>query len=98
VDQVVRGEDLLASSPRQAYLADLLGYPQPVYAHVPLALNNEGKRLAKRDGAVTLAELGVPRAWALITESLGWLAADPEELLAKFDPAGLPRQPWIYRG
>jgi glutamyl-tRNA synthetase len=98
VDQVVRGEDLLASSPRQAYLADLLGYPQPVYAHVPLALNSEGKRLAKRDGAVTLAELGVPRAWALITESLGWPAADPEELLAKFDPAGLPRQPWIYRG
>ena len=98
VDQVVRGEDLLASSPRQAYLAELLGYPQPVYAHVPLALNAEGKRLAKRDGAVTLAELGVPRAWALITESLGWPAADPDELLAKFDPTSLPRQPWIYRG
>jgi glutamyl-tRNA synthetase len=98
VDQVVRGEDLLASSPRQAYLADLLGYPLPVYAHVPLALNAEGKRLAKRDGAVTLAELGVPRAWALITESLGWPAAHPDELLAKFDPEGLPRQPWIYRG
>jgi glutamyl-tRNA synthetase len=63
-----------------------------------LALNNAGKRLAKRDGAVTLAELGVPRAWALITESLGWPAADPDELLTKFDPAGLPRQPWIYRG
>ena len=98
VDQVVRGEDLLASSPRQGYLADLLGYPQPVYAHVPLALNNEGKRLAKRDGAVTLAELGVPRAWALITESLGWPAADLDELLTKFDTADLPRQPWTYRG
>jgi glutamyl-tRNA synthetase len=98
VDQVVRGEDLLASSPRQGYLADLLGYPQPVYAHVPLALNNEGKRLAKRDGAVTLAELGVPRAWALITESLGWESGDINHLLGHFDPAGLPRQPWIYRG
>jgi glutamyl-tRNA synthetase len=98
VDQVVRGEDLLASSPRQGYLADLLGYPQPVYAHVPLALNNEGKRLAKRDGAVTLAELGVPRAWALITESLGWESGDINHLLDHFDPAGLPRQPWIYRG
>ena len=97
VDQVVRGDDLLSSSPRQAYLAALLGYPQPVYAHVPLALNTEGKRLAKRDGAVTLAELGVPRAWALITESLGWSAADMTELLQQFDPAGLPRQPWIYR-
>jgi glutamyl-tRNA synthetase len=96
VDQVVRGDDLLASSPRQSYLAGLLGYPQPVYAHVPLALNADGKRLAKRDGAVTLADLGVTRVWSLITESLGWPAADMAELLECFDPALLPRQPWIY--
>jgi glutamyl-tRNA synthetase len=98
IDQVVRGDDLLTSAPRQAYLAGLLGYPQPVYAHVALALNVDGKRLAKRDGAVTLAELGVPRAWALITESLGWPSGDINHLLGRFDPAGLPRQPWIYRG
>lgn len=98
VDQVVRGDDLLSSSPRQAYLAALLGYPQPVYAHVPLALNAEGKRLAKRDGAVTLAELGVPRAWELITASLGWPATDMSELLERFDPAGLSREPWVYQG
>jgi glutamyl-tRNA synthetase len=97
IDQVVRGDDLLASSPRQAYLAGLLGYPQPVYAHVPLALNADGKRLAKRDGAVTLGEVGVARAWTLITESLGWPAADLTELLDCFDPARLPRQPWIYQ-
>lgn len=94
VDQVVRGNDLLSSAPRQAYLAGLLGYPQPVYAHVPLALNAEGKRLAKRDGDVTLAELGVPRAWALITGSLGWPADALPELLERFDPARLPREPW----
>lgn len=98
VDQVVRGDDLLSSSPRQAYLAWLLGYPQPVYAHVPLALNDDGKRLAKRDGAVTLAELGVGRAFGLITESLGWPATDIDDLLARFDPAALPRRPWVYRG
>lgn len=97
IDQVVRGDDLLSSSPRQAYLAGLLGYPQPVYAHVPLVLNAEGKRLAKRDGAVTLAELGVPRAFALIADSLGWPASDMTELLARFDPAALPREPWIYQ-
>ena len=97
IDQVVRGDDLLSSSPRQAYLAGLLGYPQPVYAHVPLVVNAEGKRLAKRDGAVTLAELGVPRAFGLITESLGWPAADMADLLERFDPAGLPREPWIYQ-
>ena len=97
VDQVVRGDDLLASSPRQAYLAGLLGYPRPMYAHVPLVLNSEGKRLAKRDGAVTLAELGVPRAFGLITESLGWPAANMAELLPLFDPADLPRDPWVYQ-
>ncbi|WP_237241578.1 tRNA glutamyl-Q(34) synthetase GluQRS [Rothia nasimurium] len=57
VTEVVRGDDLLPSAPRQAYLAHLLGLQVPAYAHVPLALNTEGKRLAKRDGAVTLAEL-----------------------------------------
>lgn len=98
IDQVVRGEDLLASSPRQAYLAGLLGHPQPVYAHVPLALNTDGKRLAKRDGAVTLGDLGVDRTRALITESLGRPAPDITALLQWFDPARLPRQPWIYRG
>lgn len=97
VDQVVRGDDLLPSSPRQAYLARMLGHPEPVYAHVPLVLNEDGARLAKRDGAVTLAEIGVPRALAQIGESLGWRARDVEGMLAEFDPQRLPRRPWIYR-
>ncbi|BBZ09277.1 glutamyl-Q tRNA(Asp) synthetase [Mycolicibacterium doricum] len=96
IDQVVRGHDLLSSSPRQAYLARLLGHPEPVYAHVPLVLNEDGARLAKRDGAVTLAEIGVARAFAQITDSLGWPAGDLDELLSRFDPARLPRQPWIF--
>lgn len=97
VDQVVRGDDLLPSSPRQAYLARMLGHPEPIYAHVPLVLNEDGARLAKRDGAVTLAEIGVPKALAQISESLGWRARDVEGMLAEFDPQRLPRQPWIYR-
>ena len=48
VDQVVRGDDLLSSAPRQAYLASLLGIAPPTYVHVPLVLNSAGKRLAKR--------------------------------------------------
>src|SRR5699024_4069127 len=56
IDQVVRADDLLSSSPRQAYFATLLGLDVPVYAHVPLVLGPSGKRLAKRDGAVTLAD------------------------------------------
>jgi glutamyl-tRNA synthetase len=97
IDQVVRGDDLLSSSPRQAYLAALLGYPQPTYAHVPLVLNAEGKRLAKRDGAVTLAEIGVPTALAEIAASLGFTATSVDGMLAEFDPARLPREPWTYQ-
>lgn len=73
VEQIVRGDDLLPSAPRQSYLAQLLGLTQPRYAHVPLALNEEGKRLAKRDGAVTLPQL--QEAGVTIPEVLGWIAA-----------------------
>ena len=97
VDQVVRGDDLLASSPRQAYLGSLLGYAQPVYAHVPLVLNPHGKRLAKRDGAVTIDEVGAPRVLAQIAESLSYSAKTLTEMLAEFDVARLPREPWIYQ-
>jgi glutamyl-tRNA synthetase len=98
VDQVVRGDDLLASSPRQAYLADVLGYPQFAYAHVPLVLGPSGARLAKRDGAVTLAEIGVDAALAAIAASLGFTAQTVDGMLDEFDLARLPHQPWIYRG
>jgi glutamyl-tRNA synthetase len=58
VTQVVRGDDLLPSTPRQVHLQRLLGLPTPRYRHVPLVLGPDGRRLAKRDGPVTLAELG----------------------------------------
>lgn len=92
IDQVVRGDDLLSSAPRQAYLAALLGYPEPTYAHVPLVLNAEGRRLAKRDGAVTrteLSALGID-ARALILDSLGMASIDD------FDPARLSLEPWVF--
>jgi glutamyl-tRNA synthetase len=96
VDQVVRGEDLLTSASRQAHLATLLGHESPTYAHVPLALNASGQRLAKRDGAVTRTELearGVD-VLALIVDSLGLVGTTPDELLDAFDPQRLPRDPW----
>jgi glutamyl-tRNA synthetase len=96
IDQVVRGDDLLASSPRQAYLGHLLGHPQPVYAHVPLVLNTEGQRLAKRDGAVSLKQIGVSETLRRIADSLGYRADTVAGMLAEFDPATLPRTPWIY--
>ncbi|ALR10309.1 tRNA glutamyl-Q(34) synthetase GluQRS [Mycobacteroides saopaulense] len=98
IDQVVRGDDLLASTPRQAYLATLLGYPVPTYAHVPLVLNTAGARLAKRDGAVTIADLGAQPAFRLICDSLGYVATDATDLLQQFDARRIPREPWIYPG
>ncbi|MGO2936545.1 MAG: tRNA glutamyl-Q(34) synthetase GluQRS [Glutamicibacter arilaitensis] len=100
IDQVVRGDDLLSSAPRQAYLATLLDYAVPVYAHVPLALNSKGQRLAKRDGAVTLEEIteqGLLPAnvVAILLESLGLPRTSLQAALQAFDPAALPREPWI---
>lgn len=103
IDQVVRGDDLLPSTPRQAYLASLLNIPVPEYAHVPLMVNADGVRLAKRDGAVTLGDLaavGVPAAAVQrsILESLDLPAASLEAALQEFKPAGLPREPWVWPG
>ncbi len=105
VDQVVRGDDLLTSSPRQAYLASLLDIPAPTYAHVPLALNAQGKRLAKRDGAVTLEDqaalgLGPRDVLHLLARSLELAEADeqvsPGDILRRFDPQKLPTTPWVF--
>jgi glutamyl-tRNA synthetase len=75
VTQVVRGDDLLASAGRQAYLGHLLGLDQPEYVHVPLVYNRDGQRLSKRDGALAGAALrercgGPDGVLALIAESM----------------------------
>ena len=106
IDQIVRGDDLLPSAPRQAYLGSLLGLPAAGYAHVPLALNSGGQRLAKRDGAVTLTDLaargvGAVEVLSIIAVSSGLAErgelVTPGTLLDRFDPGSLPRDPWIVR-
>ncbi len=106
VDQVVRGDDLLPSAVSQAYLATQLGLRQPTYLHVPLVLNAAGQRLAKRDGAVTLADLR--RAGRSVRDVVGALAASAglaesgpvtlHDLLSGFTPERLRREPWHYPG
>jgi glutamyl-tRNA synthetase len=95
IGEVVRGDDLLDSTPRQLFLGGLLGLPEPSYAHVPLVLGPDGARLAKRHGAVTLREVPAETARAWMLDSLG-LPADlkPE----RFDPAALPRSPTRFTG
>ena len=55
ISQIVRGSDLLASTPRQIYLQRLLDYPTPSYAHLPLVTGPDGGKLSKRDNAVSIA-------------------------------------------
>ena len=105
INQVVRGDDLLASTPRQVHLAELLGVEPPSYAHVPLVLSPQGQRLAKRDGAVALSDrraLGETPldVTNLLLASLGLepvtSTQDLAAIAAVFDPAALPGQPWVY--
>lgn len=105
IGEVVRGKDLADSTPRQLLLARSLGIPAPRHAHVPLVVGPDGRRLAKRHGAVTLADRAAlgesPR------EVLGWMArslglAEPgepvttDELLERFDPGLLPREDTVW--
>ena len=57
VTEVVRGNDLLSSAPRQMYLQELLGFPHPTYGHVPMLVAADGRRLSKRDKDLDLSVL-----------------------------------------
>lgn len=103
VEEVVRGDDLLESSPRQVHVAGVLGLVAPAYAHVPLVLGPGGARLAKRDGAVGLDDriaLGETPAEvrSMLARSAGLADATPSDSAAdladRFDPATVSAEPW----
>ena len=97
IGEVVRGADLVDSTPRQILLARLLGGGAPGFAHVPLVLGPDGSRLAKRHGGVTLRDVAPGAALAWMAESLGLPpAATPAGMLDGFDPGALPREPTTY--
>ncbi len=98
VGQVVRGADLVETTPRQLVLARALGLPEPAFAHVPILHGPDGRRLAKRHGAVTLAERrergespAEVRSWLAASVGLAEPgdAADTAGLLARFKPERL---------
>jgi glutamyl-tRNA synthetase len=107
VREVVRGDDLLHATPSQLHLASLLGAVAPTYAHVPLVLGPDGARLAKRHGAVTLADRvsrgeTVDDVRARLAVSLGLAEAGEAptsaELVARLAARGdavIPRAPWV---
>ncbi len=104
VTEVVRGDDLVPSTPRQLLLYEALGLPPPRFAHVPLVVGPDGRRLAKRHGDTRLAALraaGVrPEALlGLLAWSCGWLGR-PEPvtargLLPRFRLGAIPPRPFV---
>jgi glutamyl-tRNA synthetase len=104
VTEVIRGDDLVPSTPRQILLYRALGWEPPTFGHVPLAVEPGGRRLAKRDGSLklaTLREAGVDPA-----RLVGWLAracgwsdriepAPPPAWLGRFDLKAVPKHPWV---
>ena len=105
VTEVLRGDDLLPSAFRQHELYDFFGWQAPRFAHVPLVVGPDGRRLAKRHGDTRLATL---RTAGIAPEKLVGLLAwscgliqkaepvQPRELLDEFDLAKLPRESWVF--
>lgn len=100
ITQVVRGDDLFETTPRQAFLWDLFGAAQPEWVHVPLVRNRDGKRLAKRDHATVPVDGDTDRWWPQLARSLG--VAQPDEvrslgdLAARCAPDDVPAEPWTW--
>jgi glutamyl-Q tRNA(Asp) synthetase len=107
VNQVVRGADLLSSTPRQIYLQRLLGYAVPGYCHLPLVTGPDGAKLSKRDNAISLASGRNLReeGGTLLLGALRFLGQEPPTSLAlasfreildwgaaNFEPAAIPRR------
>ncbi|MFL5307993.1 MAG: tRNA glutamyl-Q(34) synthetase GluQRS [Polyangia bacterium] len=103
ITRVVRGADLLRSTPRQIALGRALALPIPAFAHVPLVVTPGGERLAKRTRPTslkTLRDRGVPaaRIVGLLAASAGLGGGEPREakdLIAAFDLARVPREPAV---
>ena len=104
ITQVIRGDDLVPSTPRQILLYQALGWLPPVFGHVPLAVGADGRRLAKRDGSIKLEALrtaGVDprRLVGWLAQSCGWTDRDmpsiPHDWIDRFRLETVPRQPWV---
>lgn len=94
ITHVIRGDDHINNTPRQINLFNALNAPVPVFAHLPMILGEDGKRLSKRHGAVSVLqfkEMGIlPHALLNYLVRLGWSHGDqeifsPQEMIASFD-------------
>ena len=104
VTQVVRGSDLLSSTPRQLWLQERLSLPHPEYGHLPLLLAPDGRRLAKRDRGLELGQLQecytAPQLVGLLAHAAGLIdrpeRITPRELVPLFSWDRLPREDLVW--
>lgn len=80
ITDVVRGADLLGSTPRQIYVQQLLGLPQPRYAHLPVAVNPAGEKLSKQ---TLVAPIDVTKPLPVLVAALSFLGQQPPRGLAR---------------
>ena len=100
VSEVLRSRDLLSSSPWQVCVQRLFGFDPPVFVHIPLLLDPEGNRMAKRDFSLSLREIRQRYAPEEVVGALGFLAGlqdkprprAAEELIALYAPDRLPKE------
>jgi len=94
ITDIVRGDDHLNNTPRQVHIFNALGVPQPNYAHIPMILGVDGKKLSKRDAASSILEYKdkgyLPEALLNYLVRLGWSKGDQEifsidEMISEFD-------------
>jgi glutamyl-tRNA synthetase len=104
VTEVVRGDDLVASTPRQLLLYEALGLRPPTFVHVPLVVGPDGRRLAKRHGDTRLSALRAAGVKAeqllgLLAWSCGWIdrieAITARDLIPLFQLAAIPPEPFV---
>lgn len=84
ITHVIRGDEHIANTPRQLLLIEALDFSRPTYAHIPLILGDDGKKLSKRHGATSLTkfkDMGVlPEAMVNYLALLGWHPSNDQEI------------------
>lgn len=107
ITEVIRGHDLLSSTPRQIAIYDALGWPTPRFAHVPLVLSADGSRLSKRDESSTIEALrdegrSAESVIGKLAFSLGLTSSDapiqPEALVPTFELGKISNASFVWRG
>ncbi len=105
ITDVIRGDDHINNTPRQINILKALGAELPRYAHVPMILGQDGKRLSKRHGAVSVMQYHddgiLPEALANYLARLGWSSGDQEifstdEMIKLFDLKNVSRSPAAF--